>query len=72
MIILKNLNKRLLTFLYDYVYSPKAKCMACTQLDKGPTIQSPGGGGYIFKINNFGGTLREINNLLQELLYIKM
>ena len=30
------------------------------------------GEGAEFFINNFGRTLREINNLLQELLYINM
>ena len=38
---------------------------------KGATIQFPGGGGGgVFLINNFGRTLREINNSLQELFYI--
>ena len=41
---------------------------------KGATIlRFPGGGGWsFFEINNFGRTLREINNLLQELFYINM
>ena len=41
--------------------------------DKGATIRFPGGGGRsIFEINNFGRTLREINNLLQEMFHINM
>ena len=39
---------------------------------KGATIRFPGGCWNFFEINNFGRTLREINNLLQELLYINM
>ena len=41
---------------------------------RGPPLNSRGGGGgrSIFEINNFGGTLREINNLLQELFHINM
>ena len=41
---------------------------------KGATIRFPGGRGgrSIFDINNFGRTLREINNLLQELFHINM
>ena len=31
-----------------------------------------GGGLEVFLINNFGRTLREINDLLQELFYINM
>ena len=41
----------------------------------GATIQLPMGGGgasVFFEINNFRRTLREINNLLQELFYINM
>ena len=39
-------------------------------LSEGTTIQSPGEGWSFFKINNFGRTLHEINNLLQGLFYI--
>ena len=44
-------------------------------LFRGATVQFPGGGGgglSFFEINNFGRTLRVINNLLQELFYIIM
>ena len=36
------------------------------------SISRGGGGWSFFEINNFGQTLREINNLLQELFYINM
>ena len=40
---------------------------------RGPPFYFQGRGGWSFlKINNFGRTLREINNLLQELFYINM
>ena len=41
---------------------------------KGTTIQSPRGGGgleFCFLINNFGPTTIEMNNVRQELFYIK-
>ena len=50
------------------------RCKKLWGYTKGATIRFPGGGGgkSIFEINNFGRTLREINNLLQELFHINM
>ena len=50
------------------------KCSLFECLIRGPPLDSQAGGGgrRIFEINNFARTLREINNLLQELFHINM
>ena len=54
----------------DEVYPPFP--LFPSPLGGGPFNFQGGGGLEFFLINNFGRTLREINDLLQELFYINM
>ena len=60
---------------YQYTSHGDNYCAECeNKYIRGPPFNFQGGGGleFFFEINNFWRTLREINNLLQELFFINI
>ena len=57
-------------FVFPVLHPKLEDCVHLRDVSvRGPPLDSQGGGGRsIFEINNFGRTLREINNLLINLL----